>query len=91
MYAFRTSITLTDDRVIVRNLGLTDWISLTDIMSVDTGYSGTVIVTHDGRSMRGLAVEKPNYARWLRLQTRADRVVNEIRCAAGLPAGPVGR
>ncbi|MFE0174068.1 hypothetical protein ACFWZ2_17280 [Streptomyces sp. NPDC059002] len=84
LYCFATSVAITDDRVTVRNLGLVDWIPLSDIASVEAGYSGLTITAHDGRVVRGRAVEKPNYARWLGRRTRADRVVDEIRFASGL-------
>ncbi|WP_438289540.1 hypothetical protein [Streptomyces sp. HUAS TT7] len=91
LYSFRTSITLTTHRVIVQNLGLTNWVQIAEISAVTAGYSGTVITTYDGRTLQGLAVEKPNYARWLGRRTRADHVVNAIRSAAGLSNGPAER
>ncbi|MFJ2773218.1 hypothetical protein [Streptomyces sp. NPDC087300] len=87
LYSFATSLAITEDRLVVRNLGLLDWIPLQEIKSVEAGYGGLTITAHDGRVLRARAVEKPNYARWLGRRTRADRVVEEIRFAAGLTTG----
>lgn len=87
LYSFATSLAITEDRLIVRNLGLLDWMPLQEIKSVEAGYGGLTITAHDGRVLRARAVEKPNYAQWLGRRTRADRVVEEIRFAAGLTTG----
>ncbi|MFF1379987.1 hypothetical protein [Streptomyces sp. NPDC058308] len=91
LYSFGTSVVVTEDRLIVRNLGLVDSIPLQEIQSVEAGYSGLTITASGGRVLRGRAVEKPNYARWLGRRTRADRVVQDIRFASGLTAGRPGR
>ncbi|MEV5982593.1 hypothetical protein [Streptomyces sp. NPDC052114] len=82
LYAFATSVAMTDDKLVVRNLGLVDWIPLQDIKAVEGGYSGLTITAHDGRVLRGRAVEEPNYALWLGRRTRSDRVVADIRAAS---------
>ncbi|NEA41925.1 hypothetical protein [Streptomyces sp. SID11385] len=82
LYSFATSITLTDDRVIVRNFGLTEEVMLTDITRVDVGYGGTSLFGRNGIKVRAFAVEKSNYAAWLGRVTRADRVKKALLDAA---------
>ncbi|WP_158678800.1 hypothetical protein [Streptomyces sp. Tu6071] len=88
LYGFATSITLTDDRVIVRNFGLTEEVMLTDVVRVDVGYGGTSLFGRDGAKVRAFAVEKPNYAAWMGRVTRADRVKKALLDAAKIAQRP---
>lgn len=90
LYCFATSIRLTEDRVVVRNLGLANEVCLSDIVEMEAGYSGTVLTTREGRTVRALAVEKPNYAKWLGRTSRSDRVLASIRAAIRQASAPPG-
>ncbi|MEU2107968.1 hypothetical protein [Streptomyces sp. NPDC019507] len=79
-----SSVTLTDDQLIVRNFGWRRSLPVDSITVVEPGYSGTVITTSCGRSITAMAVPKPNHARWSGTLTRSDHIANEIRIAAGL-------
>ncbi|ELS51482.1 hypothetical protein STVIR_7500 [Streptomyces viridochromogenes Tue57] len=87
--SFRTSLTLTDHEVIIRNLGWTRTVPLATVTRVHAGYGGIEIETSQGRYVTAMAVQKANVSLWLGRRTRADDVAEAIQeAAARAVAGP---
>jgi hypothetical protein len=91
----RMSVTLTDTGVDVRNLVGLDHVDWDRIVTATAGTAGVVLVVadEDGFLLRrpkvAMAVQRPNTARWMKVETRADRLaaaINErARDAGGGP------
>jgi hypothetical protein len=81
-FSWRPSITLLDDRVVVRNPLGTVTVPLRRIVATGPGYTGLVLRLADGRVVTAWAVQKTNLATWLHRETRSDRVAAQILRAA---------
>ncbi len=80
--AFRPSVTLAGETLVVRNRWRTCRVPLSSVEAVEPGYSGLTVVV-DGRvAAVAWAVQKSNIAMGLGRSTRADRVAEHIREAA---------
>ena len=79
LYAFRVCLSAADDGLIVRSLSAETRIPWDDIVDCAPGYFGIRITRRDGSSVNASAVQRPNYAVWLKRESRADRVAAEIR------------
>jgi hypothetical protein len=75
---FRPYVALTSTGLVVQNPILREEVKLDDIFSISVGYSGLLIRTQDGRVVVASAVQKSNWARWLKEKTRADDIAAEI-------------
>jgi ABC-type Fe3+-hydroxamate transport system substrate-binding protein len=81
-FSWRPSITLADDRVVVRNPFGTVTVPLQRIVATGPGYTGLVLRLADGTVVTAWAVQKTNLATWLHRDTRSDRVAAQILRAA---------
>jgi hypothetical protein len=81
-FSWRPSLTLLDDRVVVRNPLGTVTVPLRRIVATGPGYTGLVLRLADGRVVTAWAVQKTNLATWLHRETRSDRVAAQILRAA---------
>lgn len=82
LYVAATSLSMTKDRLIVRNLGHRRTIPLREITAIRSGYYGTEILCREGKWWFGLAVQKPRFATWLGKRTRADAMAEVIVATA---------
>jgi hypothetical protein len=57
-----------------------------EIRSAVAGYAGIAICLRDGRTFLAGAVQKGNYAGWLRLRTRADELADLIVSRSAPPS-----
>jgi hypothetical protein len=81
-FAWRPSLTLLDDRVVVRNPLGTVTVPLRRIVATGPGYTGLVLKLADGSVVTAWAVQKTNLASWLHRETRSDRAAAQILRAA---------
>ena len=75
-YALRVSISASDEGVSVTSLRKTTRIAWAEIGSCAPGYWGLEISLRDGTTVNASVVQKPNYATWFKLRTRADDVAD---------------
>jgi hypothetical protein len=78
LYALRVSITASDNGVTVVSLTGTTRIAWDEIMHCTPGYWGIEITLRDGTVVNASAIQKPNYATWLKRRTRADEVADAL-------------
>lgn len=78
-YAVRVSITMDNDGLLVRNLIRETRVPWSDIADCSAGYCGITIVRQDGSTVTPSAAQKPNYAEWFNLESRAERICTQIR------------
>ncbi|HEY0890238.1 MAG TPA: hypothetical protein VGE38_11565 [Nocardioides sp.] len=79
-------LVLTDDEVIVVGL-MTMRYRLSDIVGAEPGYHGTWFQLANGDGFMAAMLEHPNYAAWLGIRSRADRVATTILTAAAAKRG----
>jgi hypothetical protein len=82
--AFHCNIELGADTLTVRNPFNTRVLQLADIVNVESGYSGIEIKLRSGKKRTAWAVQRTNLSLFLGRETRSDRIVAEIRAAAGV-------
>lgn len=81
-FAMRSSMALTADYLMVRNVLKWRRIPLAQITSVEPGYYGMTILYTPGKIWVCLAFYKSNPARWLNRRVRSDFIAEEIMAAA---------
>jgi ABC-type sugar transport system permease subunit len=82
LYALRVSITASEEGVCINSLSRTTRVSWDEISHCTPGYWGIEISLHDGTIRNASAVQKPNYATWFKLRTRADEVADALNARA---------
>lgn len=82
LYAAATSLTLTADLLVVRNLGHRREIPLCEVTAIRSGYYGTEILCRKGKWWFGFAVQKSRLATWMGKKTRADHMAEVVMSAA---------
>ncbi|GAA4567944.1 hypothetical protein [Planotetraspora kaengkrachanensis] len=85
----RPAVSLTRDKLLIRNPFSSSRIPLRDVVALDPGYVGIVVKTTDKTKYQVWAVQKSNLANWAGWHTRADHVAEEIRKAALNAGAPV--
>lgn len=82
-WAFVPYVALTPDGVVVQNMFDRVEVPYPDIALVGVSYAGlTIRRGSGGRLVVAWAVQKSNFARWMRRRTRADDVADAIRARA---------
>jgi hypothetical protein len=84
-WGFVPYVELTDQGVEVQNRLLRASVPYSDISEVRGGYYGLTIVTKRNETVTAWAVQKSNWARWTKKQTRADAVRAAIMARAASP------
>jgi ABC-type transport system involved in cytochrome bd biosynthesis fused ATPase/permease subunit len=84
-WAFVPYVALTDQGVEVQNRLLRASVPYSDISEVRGGYYGLTIVTKRDEIVTAWAVQKSNWARWTKKQTRADAVRAAIMARVASP------
>ncbi len=90
LFAFRARLTLDGDEVIVRNPLRSRRFKLSEVATVEPGYSGVELHLRSGQVIRAWAVQKSNAAWMLGLRTRADAVAATLTECAEAARGDVG-
>jgi hypothetical protein len=81
LFALRPYVELTPVALVVQN-PIRRWrLPLSDIRSVEGGYSGLQIEMKDGRQIGAWAVQRSNAAMWIGRSTRSDGVLRSIQQA----------
>lgn len=75
---FRTWIGVYQSDLIIVGIILTRCIPLNEIIAIDSGYSGMVVVRADGRRYEAWAVQESNFSRWTGRETRSKRIVRVL-------------
>jgi hypothetical protein len=74
----RPKLCIDSERMTIRNTGRTRTFSRELVRRASPTYYGLFIHLKDGHIHRARAIQKPNYASWLKRRTRADQVADEI-------------
>ncbi len=91
LFAWRPSLCVRSDEVVVRNPLWTHRIPLSAVRDAAPGYFGIVIRRRDRRlPVTAWAVQQTNIAGAVGAETRAQRAAERIRDAAGRPSGVEG-
>jgi hypothetical protein len=74
----RPKLCIDGERMMIRNAGRTRTVPRELVHRASPTYYGLFIHLKDRHIHRARAIQKPNYATWLKRRTRADQVADEI-------------
>jgi hypothetical protein len=75
----RMRLELDDAGITIYGYFLTRKVRWSDIAAVRADYGGLRVVTKDGEIVTAVSLGKSNWSSWLKVRTRADRIVDQLR------------